>query len=115
MSCNCNKDESKMPAATPLELAAIVEYSPGSIVSKTIAESKVGTMTLFAFDKGEKLSEHKAPFNAYVQVLDGTAELVIGGEPVQAGAGEVVLMPANIPHAVNARERFKMLLTMFMA
>ena len=70
-------------------------------------------MTVFAFDAGQALSEHSAPFDAYVQVLDGEGQMVIGGESVTAKAGEVVLMPANVPHAVNAPVRFKMLLLMF--
>jgi quercetin dioxygenase-like cupin family protein len=81
-------------------------------VSRAILDSKAGTLTLFAFDAGQKLSEHSAPFDATVVVLDGRAHLTIGGKPVTAGAGEVVLMPANAPHAVDAVERFKMLLIM---
>lgn len=94
------------------KLGALVEYQPGAIVSRTLAKSPAGTLTAFAFDTGESLSEHSAPFDAWVTVLDGSVELVIGGKPVVAKEGETVLMPANIPHGVNARERFKMLLTM---
>ncbi len=97
----------------PLGLARAAEYATGSIVSRTLLKTDAGTLTLFAFDAGQELSEHTAPFNAVVQVLDGTASLTIGGKPVAVQAGELVLMPANVPHAVRAGTRFKMLLTMF--
>ncbi len=102
-----------LPPAEPLALVAAVQYAPGSIVSRTLMKTDTGTLTLFAFDEGQELSEHTAPFNALVEVLDGTATLIIGGKTVSVKTGELVLMPANIPHAVRARERFKMLLTMF--
>ncbi len=101
--------------AEPLAVAQGVQYAPGSVVSRTLLKTETGTLTLFAFDTGQELSEHTAPFNAVVQVLDGTANLTIGGKPVAVETGEVVLMPANIPHAVRAGTRFKMLLTMFRA
>ena len=93
-------------------LADLVEYSKDSIVSKTILDKPTGTITLFSFDKGQKLSEHTSPYDAVVQVLDGQASLTIGGEIQQVPAGEIIVMPANVPHAVDAEERFKMLLTM---
>ncbi len=93
-------------------LEGLVEYSDDSIVSKTLVDSKAGTMTLFAFDAGQKLSEHSAPYDAAVQVLDGSVALKIGGKAVKASTGQLVIMPANIPHSVTAKERFKMLLTM---
>ncbi len=95
---------------TPTRLAGLLDYAPGAVVSRTLAKSKAGTLTVFAFDRGEELSEHTAPFDAYVQVLDGRAELVIGGESVFPQAGETVVMPADVPHAVKAVQRFKMLL-----
>jgi len=101
-----------VPAAAAMDLANLVDYAPGAIVSRTLAEGGSGTLTLFAFDAGQKLSENSAPFDAFVQVLDGQAELTIGGKPVAAAAGQLVLMPANVSHAVLARQRFKMLLTM---
>ena len=104
--------EPGMPAASAIEIGALVEYQQDSIVSRTLVKHNGGTLTLFAFDEGQALSEHTAPFNAIVQVLDGTVELVIGGKPVSAVAGQTVLMPANIPHAVNAIKPFKTLLTM---
>jgi quercetin dioxygenase-like cupin family protein len=95
-----------------VELAGGVEYAAGSVVSKTILDKKTGTLTLFAFDKGQGLSEHTAPFDATVQVVDGVAELVVGGVPHTVTAGQLFIMPANIPHSVRAVERFKMLLIM---
>ena len=97
------------------ELASLVNYSDGSIVSKTILDTRAGTITLFAFDKEQKLSEHTAPYSAVVQVIEGSAELTIGGKKVAAPAGHIVIMPANVPHGVNAGEKFKMLLTMIKA
>ncbi|MHC4122146.1 MAG: cupin domain-containing protein, partial [Planctomycetota bacterium] len=91
------------------------EYATDSIVSKTILDKSAGTITLFAFDKGQKLSEHTAPYDAVVQVLDGLAKLTIGGEDIKVVAGEIIIMPANVPHAVAAEENFKMLLTMIRA
>jgi len=105
----------KLEAGTAHNLGGLVDYAAGAVVSRTLAETDAGTLTLFAFDAGQRLSEHSAPFDAIVQVLDGEAELIIDGEPVVAGAGEVVVMPADVPHAVNALRRFKMLLTMFRA
>jgi quercetin dioxygenase-like cupin family protein len=101
-----------LPTAVPHRLATLVDYAEGSIVSRTLAKSKAGTITLFAFDAGQALSEHSTPFDAFVQLLDGEAELVIGGKPVAVTAGETVVMPADVPHAVHATARFKMLLTM---
>jgi quercetin dioxygenase-like cupin family protein len=94
------------------ELVSLIEYSHDSIVSKTILDTPAGTITLFAFDKGQKLSEHTAPYNAVVQVLDGSAHLTIGGKNVTVPAGRIIIMPANVPHSVVAKEKFKMLLTM---
>ena len=97
------------------KLAELIEYADDAVVSKTILDKPVGTITLFAFDKGQKLSEHTAPYDAVVQVLDGRAQLTIGGKGVQVSVGEIVIMPANIPHAVTAEDRFKMLLVMIRA
>lgn len=101
-----------LPESEAVDLATLVAYQDGSIVSRTLVQKNGGTLTLFAFDAGQALSEHAAPFDAIVQVLDGEVELVIGGKSVPARAGQTVLMPANVPHAVNATQRFKMLLTM---
>jgi len=102
----------ELTPAEPVRLAGLLDYVAGSIVSRTIAKSPVGTITLFAFDAGQGLSEHTAPYDAFVQVLDGQVELTIGGKPVLASEGETVLMPASVSHALNAGRRFKMLLTM---
>jgi quercetin dioxygenase-like cupin family protein len=109
------RSKGALEPGTPTRLAELVEYAPGAVVSRTLAKSEAGTLTVFAFDRGEALSEHTTPFDAYVQVLDGRAELVIGGESVLAQAGETVVMPADVPHvphAVKAIQRFKMLLIM---
>ena len=96
-------------------LADLVEYSKDSIVSKTIIDKPVGTITLFAFDKGQKLSEHTAPYDAVVQVIDGNGMLTIDGRDKHVTVGEIIIMPGNVPHTVTAREKFKMLLTMIRA
>jgi quercetin dioxygenase-like cupin family protein len=95
-----------------LSLADSVEYASGSVVSKTMLDKKTGTLTLFAFDAGQGLSEHTAPYDATVCILDGTAKLTVDGKPITVKTGEMVIMPANIPHDVQAEERFKMLLIM---
>ncbi len=97
------------------QLASLVEYTADSIVSKTILDKPAGTISLFAFDKGQKLSEHTVPYDAVVQLIDGSAQLTIGGKQVTVLAGEIIIMPANVPHAVAAEERFKMLLTIIRA
>ncbi len=94
------------------KLTDMVEYQDGSVVSRTLIKKDVGTVTLFSFDKGQGLSEHSAPYDAMVTVLDGSAEITIGGEPHRVSAGEMVMMPANIPHALRADESFKMMLVM---
>lgn len=101
-----------LASAEAKDLASLVEYSSGSVVSKTLLERKTGTLTLFAFDAGQGLSEHTAPFDALVQIVNGEAELTIGDKTLTASTGQLVLMPANIPHALKAVQRFKMLLTM---
>ena len=93
-------------------LADLVTYQEGSVVSKTLIKKPTGTVTLFAFDQGQALSEHTAPFDAMVCVLDGKAEVAIDGTPITVGAGEMLIMPANRPHALSAKERFKMMLVM---
>ena len=108
--CGCGSG--KLPASEALEISGLVDYAGGSIVSRTIAKNEAGTLTLFAFDTGQALSEHSAPFDAVAQVLDGKAELVIGGKSVSARAGQMVIMPADVPHSVKAPQPFKMLLIM---
>jgi len=94
------------------KLVELIEYSKDSIVSKTLLDKSAGTITLFAFDKGQKLSEHTVPYDAVVQVLDGKAQVKIADQTNELSEGQLIIMPANVPHAVNAGERFKMLLTM---
>jgi quercetin dioxygenase-like cupin family protein len=89
-----------------------IEYSQGGIVSKTVLKKQTGNISLFSFDKGEALSEHTAPFDAMIQVVDGKGEITIGGIPYIVDEGETIIMPANISHAVKAVEKFKMVLTM---
>lgn len=96
-------------------LAELVEYADSSIVSKTILDKSVGTITLFAFDKGQRLSEHTTPYDAVVQIIDGAARLTVGGKDVNVSAGQIIIMPGNVPHAVAAEDKFKMLLTMIRA
>ncbi len=98
--------------ARAIELKDLVEYQEGSIVSRTIIEKKTGTVTLFAFDERQVLSEHTAPFDALVYLLDGKAEVTISGKAIHLGGGEMVIMPADKPHALKAVKRFKMLLIM---
>ena len=93
-------------------LSQMVDYQAGSVVSREIIKKKTGTVTLFAFAEGQGLSEHTAPFDAMVYVLDGEAEITISKKPFRVMAGEMIVMPANEPHALSAVKRFKMLLAM---
>lgn len=92
--------------------AESISYADGAVVSKTILKKPAGNITLFAFDAGEGLSEHTTPHEALVQVLDGSVEITIGGNAVTLSAGQSIILPANVPHALKATERFKMMLTM---
>ena len=103
---------SDMPAAAPVPPLELAAYQEGAVVSRTLLKRAGGTLTLFAFDEGQALSEHTAPFDAVAHVLEGEADVTIAGAPLRVPAGEMVLMPANQPHAIHARTRFKMLLTM---
>ena len=93
-------------------LEKMVEYQDGSVVSKTVIGKKTGTVTLFAFDAGQSLSEHTAPFDALVYVMDGKAEISIAQKMQPVAKGQMIILPANIPHAVNAVSQFKMMLVM---
>jgi len=95
-----------------LKAGDLVAYDKGAVVSRTIIEKKTGTVTVFSFDKGQGLSEHTAPFDALVEILDGEAEITISGRPRRVKAGEFMIMPANRPHALKAVKRFKMALIM---
>lgn len=103
---------STAPRSEVLNVNALADYQTGSIVSRQITKAEAGNVTLFAFDEGQELSEHTAPFDALVHVLEGEAEIRISGKPYVVKAGEAILMPANEPHAVKATHRFKMFLTM---
>ncbi len=98
-----------------LALAELVQYQAGAVVSRTLIDKKIGTLTLFAFDDGQGLSEHTAPYDAFVQIVDGSAEITIGGVPHRVSAGQMIIMPANVAHALRAVGRFKMLLVMIRA
>lgn len=98
--------------AKTLKVEELIEYQEGAVVSREIIRKGTGTVTIFAFDKGEGLSEHTAPFDAMVQVIDGKAEIIISGNKNILEKGDMIIMPANEPHALNAVERFKMVLTM---
>ena len=95
-----------------MDLKSMLDYQEESIVSRVILKEKKGNITLFAFDKGQELSEHTAPFDAVVQVLDGKVQVSIDGKPNNLSAGQMIIMPANIPHALYAEEKFQMILTM---
>ena len=95
-----------------LKTADLIEYQDGSVVSREIIRKDTGTVTIFAFDKGEGLSEHTAPFDAMVQIIDGKAEITISGNKNVLETGEMIIMPANEPHALTALEKYKMVLTM---
>jgi len=99
----------------PIILKDYIEYSSGSVVSKTLKQNPAGTITLFAFDIGQELSEHSAPFDAVVQVIEGEGHFIIAGEDHNLTEGQLIIMPANVPHAVRAGQRFKMLLSMLRA
>jgi len=99
-------------AQTVFDLSQQIEYSEGGIISKQILKNQAGNVTLFSFDKGQGLSEHTAPFDALVQIIDGKAKISIGGTPRIVGTGQIIIMPANILHALYAEEQFKMVLTM---
>jgi quercetin dioxygenase-like cupin family protein len=109
------KTMSESLVARVVELASLAQYQADSIVSRTLVNKPNGTVTLFAFAQGQSLSEHTAPYDALVQILDGHAEVLIAGESFPVAAGEAIILPANKPHALHAHENFKMLLTMIRA
>lgn len=96
----------------PFAPAELVRYQDGAVVSKALVSGRQGSVTLFAFDEGQSLSEHKAPFDALIQVVEGEAEVVLSGKAHRLEAGRALLMPANAPHSVGAPRPFKMLLTL---
>jgi len=98
--------------ARTLKVEDLIEYQEGAVVSKEVIRKDTGTVTIFAFDKGERLSEHTAPFDAVVQIIDGKAEITISGNKNILEKGDMIIMPASEPHSLHAPERFKMILTM---
>jgi len=108
-----NKPQADNPLlAQPLKLIDLIDYQEGAVVSRTLIDKKAGTLTLFAFAEGQGLSEHTAPFDALVYLLDGEAEVTISGKAFHLKAGEMLIMPADEPHALKAIKKFKMLLVM---
>ena len=109
---NNNLASNKALMAQAVSLADLIEYQTGSVVSRTLIDKTVGTVTVFAFDESEGLSEHTAPYDALVYVLEGEVEVIISRKPMNVKQGEVIIMPANEPHALKAVSKFKMLLVM---
>lgn len=101
-----------LPGAQVAKAGELVNYQDGAVVSRELVKKPTGNITLFAFDEGQGLSEHTAPFDALAQVLEGEAEITISGQPHRVVGGEMILMPAGQPHALKALQRFKMMLTM---
>lgn len=112
MSSQQAHSKGEMPVAEVVRLIDLVNYQEGAVVSRTVVKRTTGTVTLFAFDEGQGLSEHTAPFDAVAHLLEGEAVITVSGEALRTTAGEAVLLPANQPHALKALTRFKMLLTM---
>jgi quercetin dioxygenase-like cupin family protein len=104
--------EAVHPLSTPQQFSELLDFQAGSVVSRTLVKKPTGTLTLFAFDEGEGLSEHSTPHDAVVEVLDGTVEVTIGGSPHRVSPGQGLLLPASVPHALRAITPFKMLLIM---
>ena len=112
MKTDAGENKTSEIEAQAANLAGLVDYQDGSVVSKMLSNKKTGTVTLFSFDKGEGLSEHTAPFDALVYLVDGEAEVTISGKAHRIRQGDIILMPANHPHSMQAVSRFKMLLIM---
>jgi quercetin dioxygenase-like cupin family protein len=108
-------EEKSVDKAVVANIGGLVEYQNGSVVSRTIIDKKTGTITVFAFDAGQGLSEHVAPYDALIEVLDGEAEVIISGKSYQLGPGQMIILPAKKPHALRATRKFKMILTMIRA
>ncbi len=107
-----NQAKKELLPAVPCDLAGLVEYAEDSVVSRTIADAKSATVTVFAFARGQGLSEHSAPFDALVNVIEGEGEFTVGGEKHRVSAGQILRMPADVPHSVRAAKPFKMMLIM---
>lgn len=107
-----SREQKGVARAQVARLVDLADYQAGSVVSRTIIDRKTGTVTFFAFDEGQGLSEHTAPYDALVHLLDGEADIVVSGKTLRVKEGEMVILPANKPHALRAVKRFKMMLTM---
>ena len=107
-----NAEDRKKLVAHPARLIDLISYQEGAVVSRTLIDKKAGTVTLFAFDEGQGLSEHTAPYDALVYLLDGEAEIIVAEKPIRLKAGDVTVLPANKPHALTAITKFKMVLIM---
>lgn len=105
-------DEVKAPVSEAFDLESYVTYADDAVISKTLLDKGIGNITLFSFDKGQGLSEHTSPYDAVVHILDGEARIIIGGNEKVVKKGEMIIMPANIPHSLHADVQYKMLLTM---
>ena len=112
MTTPATSSKNELPPARALSLTSLVNYQEGAVVSRTLLKRPTGTLTLFAFDEAQGLSEHTSPFDAVAQILEGETEIAIAGNPLTARSGEVVLLPANQSHSLKALTKFKMLLSM---
>ena len=112
MANSRKQTDTKNLVAKTIRLIDLANYQKGSVVSRTIVDKKTGTVTFFAFDEGQGLSKHTAPYNAMIYLIDGEAEIVISGTPFYLKKGEMIIMPANKPHSLRAVKKFKMILTM---
>ena len=112
MSCEADSADSTSLVGRVVPLSGLVDYQEGAVVSRTVIDKETGTVTLFAFDKGQGLSEHTAPFDALVYILEGEVQITIAGQAQRVCGGEMLIMPANEPHALTAVQPFKMLLVM---
>jgi len=108
----CKLSEKKDLRGYPFKVDQLVDYQEDSVVSRTLVENNAGSITIFSFDMGQALSEHTAPYEALVQVIEGKAVILLGGEKNELEAGDSIIMPADVPHALRAPEKFKMVLTM---
>jgi len=113
--CGCGKSAGCAPDELVFNASERVPYSPNSVVSSAVVDGDAGTLTLFSFDQGQCLSTHSAPFDAIVHVIEGEAQITVGNDVHSVAAGEILVMPADVPHSVEAIARFKMVLTMFKA
>ncbi len=109
---DAKSDRGRIPPGVPVERSSLVSYADGAVVSRIVHKNAAGNVTVFAFDEGEGLSEHTAPFDALVEITDGECDITIGGETHRVRAGQMILMPAGIPHALHASRRFQMTLVM---